>query len=133
MFPPTDDFSQFSPLTYDIVLYEIFVPEVAVRLIQEDLHVSPEDAISILRESYSFGLTLHPSDDCPCYNFAARIIAPSHRNHNWSYKVYKESGTDVDFESWLQHQMSKEGVAATKVEPMDMEGSNFIDLTNDDV
>ncbi|KAJ7793550.1 hypothetical protein B0H14DRAFT_2224403, partial [Mycena olivaceomarginata] len=62
MFPPTFDITPFHPLTYDIVIREVLVPEASIRLIQEDLNITLDAAIEVLQESHSFGCALHPSD-----------------------------------------------------------------------
>ncbi|KAJ7451205.1 hypothetical protein B0H11DRAFT_1692711, partial [Mycena galericulata] len=60
MFPDSLDYSNFHPLTYAIIIREILIPEATIRLIQQDLTVSPGAAIDILQQSHHFGLVLHP-------------------------------------------------------------------------
>ncbi|KAJ7128594.1 hypothetical protein C8R44DRAFT_580781, partial [Mycena epipterygia] len=63
MFPDTLDLAKFRPLTYDIVLREVLIPEATIRLIQQDLDITAESAIDILKRSHTFGLVQHPVND----------------------------------------------------------------------
>ncbi|KAJ7862008.1 hypothetical protein B0H14DRAFT_2170340, partial [Mycena olivaceomarginata] len=58
--PPTFDITPFHPLTYNIVIREVLVPEASIRLIQEDLNITLDAALEVLQESHSFGCALHP-------------------------------------------------------------------------
>ncbi|KAJ7241663.1 hypothetical protein B0H12DRAFT_993088, partial [Mycena haematopus] len=61
MFPDSPDFlRKFHPLTYNIVLREILIPEATIRLIELDLQIPLKDAIGVLEQSHTFGLVLHP-------------------------------------------------------------------------
>ncbi|KAJ7705217.1 hypothetical protein B0H16DRAFT_1213803, partial [Mycena metata] len=64
MFPDSPDLlAKFQPLTYEIIILEILLPEAAMRLIEQDLNIPPKDAIDVLRASYNFGVGLHPAND----------------------------------------------------------------------
>ncbi|KAF7349145.1 hypothetical protein MVEN_01436800 [Mycena venus] len=121
MFPDTELLLKtFHPLTYDIAIREILIPETVTRLIQQDLDLGSEDAVAVLKQSYTFGITLQPSDDdCEFYMAAMHSISRSHRRTEWSLRVWEAEGTasGLDFESWLRKQMDLEhGVKAEAVE-----------------
>ncbi|KAJ7224210.1 hypothetical protein GGX14DRAFT_350635 [Mycena pura] len=141
MFPDSQDLvNKFLPLTYHIALWEILIPEAAIQLIQQDLDIGPEDAISILQQSHTFGLTLHPSkDDCEFLMAAVRLISKSHRRTQWSLRAYEASGSNLDFEAWLQNQRDMEELLAVKKETVEPSiprsinlNADVIDLTADD-
>ncbi|KAJ7270602.1 hypothetical protein B0H12DRAFT_1177792 [Mycena haematopus] len=138
MFPDSPELlAVFHPLTYDIIIREILIPEATIRLIQVDLDVGAEDAIPVLKESHNFGLVLHPADDdCEFYARAMTCIADSHRRAGWALRVYEASDSNLPFESWLQEQKAVEEAAKVKVEPREMTlgggRGEVIDLTNDD-
>ncbi|KAG6834836.1 hypothetical protein H0H93_007065, partial [Arthromyces matolae] len=56
------DMTTYAPLSWNDVLFEVLVPEIAAILIQEDLEVSYKDAVSIRNRSRQFGNLMHPSD-----------------------------------------------------------------------
>ncbi|KAJ7506222.1 hypothetical protein B0H11DRAFT_1653124, partial [Mycena galericulata] len=60
MFPDTLDLDLYAPLTYDIVLREVLIPEAATRILQQDLNLTPRAAKQVLTDSYLFGVTRHP-------------------------------------------------------------------------
>jgi hypothetical protein len=118
----TFDISSFHPLTYDIVLREVLIPEAASRLIRHDMGITLQAATVVLEESHNFGRTLHPSnDDCEFYNAALSTIARSHRRTAWGLRVWEASGSRLDFHAWLQEQRDMEETIAVKVEPVDTE------------
>ncbi|KAJ7080153.1 hypothetical protein B0H15DRAFT_804147 [Mycena belliarum] len=120
MFPPSIDLAPFHPLTYDIILREVLIPEATLQLIQQDLEVAPDEAIEILKQSHTFGLVQNPADDnCEYYIAAMRSISMSHRRAEWSLRTWEASGTDLDFEPWLQGQKELEEAIAIKSEPTD--------------
>ncbi|PPQ78707.1 hypothetical protein CVT24_002285 [Panaeolus cyanescens] len=59
IFPVTS----FQPLSYHAAIEEILVPETATMLIMDDQGVSSEKAITILRESRTFGINTYPFED----------------------------------------------------------------------
>ncbi|KAK0457879.1 RTC4-like domain-containing protein [Desarmillaria tabescens] len=64
LFPPASIHpDQVTPLTPNEFTQRILVPEVAVRLIRQDMDVSPSKALKILRESSSYGVAMFPEDD----------------------------------------------------------------------
>ncbi|KAJ7811483.1 hypothetical protein B0H14DRAFT_2181132, partial [Mycena olivaceomarginata] len=63
MFPDSLDLSDFYPLTYEMLIREVLVPESAVHIIQADLLLTAEDAATVVEESYGFGNILHPAND----------------------------------------------------------------------
>ncbi|KAJ7781695.1 hypothetical protein B0H14DRAFT_3585742 [Mycena olivaceomarginata] len=146
MFPDTEVLLKtFHPLTYDIAIREILIPETVTRLIQQDLGLGPEDTIAILKQSYTFGITLHPGDDdCEFYMAAMHSISRSHRRTEWLLRVWEAEGAalGLDFESWLRKQMNLEqGVKTEPVEqhilprlppPPPLGPRMVIDLTRDD-
>ncbi|KAJ7172784.1 hypothetical protein C8R43DRAFT_855301, partial [Mycena crocata] len=60
MFPDKLDLDLYAPLTYDIVLHEVLIPEAVTRIIQDDLNVAPRAARSIVWDSHLFGIHRHP-------------------------------------------------------------------------
>ncbi|KAK7038549.1 hypothetical protein R3P38DRAFT_2615724 [Favolaschia claudopus] len=123
------------PLTYDILIREVLIPEATVRLIQSDLEVDRVRAVTILRDSYQFGLGLHQADDdCPFHFQAMMCIADTHIHPNCSFQEYYDSGSEMPFEMWLR---AKKG-AVVKTEPVEatlqqVNGSHeIIDLTGED-
>lgn len=120
IFPNTTELLKtFNPLTYDIAVREILIPEAATRIIQDDLKIGREDAVAVLEQSYTFGIVLHPdNDDCEFYTAATRSISMSHSRAQWALPVYEASGSTLGFEAWLQKQKELE--------------TAVIDLTNDD-
>ncbi|KAJ6447785.1 hypothetical protein C8R45DRAFT_849979, partial [Mycena sanguinolenta] len=99
MFPESPELlAALHPLTYDILVREVLIPEATIRLIASDLHVSPENATAIRKMSHEFGLILHPADDnCPFYDRALTCITNSHRRDNWALRVYEASGSELPF------------------------------------
>ncbi|KAJ7863606.1 hypothetical protein B0H14DRAFT_3607254 [Mycena olivaceomarginata] len=132
IFPGTFDISNFRPLTYDIVLREVLIPEATIRLIQQDMGITLDAAIVVLENSDAFGRLLHPSDnDCRFYNAALSTIARSHRRTQWGLRTWEASGSPLDFHAWLQNQWDTEDAMAVKVEHIDQlipaQGSNHVD------
>ncbi|KAJ6497906.1 hypothetical protein C8R45DRAFT_926497 [Mycena sanguinolenta] len=139
LFPESPDLLEaLHPLTYDILLREILIPETTIRLIQDDLHVSPENVIGILKSSHNFGPALHPADDnCPIYERALNCIADSHCRAEWALSIYESSGSDLPFDMWLQKQKVTKETAKVKTEPKEgklvwAKTSEIIDLTLED-
>ncbi|PBK65910.1 hypothetical protein ARMSODRAFT_1087149 [Armillaria solidipes] len=63
LFPPASIHpDQVKPLTPNEFTQRILVPEVAARLIRQDMRVSPSKAVKILRESASYGVAMFPED-----------------------------------------------------------------------
>ena len=118
MFPDNPDLAtSFIPLTYDIFVREVLIPEATIRLVQQDLGITPEAAIIVLKESHIFGLVLHPvDDDCEFYLAALLSISKSHRRTQWSLRTWEACGTALDFETWLQGQKDMEEILAVKLE-----------------
>jgi hypothetical protein len=54
---------KLSPLTWGDIIQEFLLPEAAVMLIMEDMNVLYEDAIDVLRDSRSFGNSMHPANE----------------------------------------------------------------------
>ncbi|KAJ7189096.1 hypothetical protein C8R46DRAFT_1244561 [Mycena filopes] len=139
MFPDSPDLlTKFHPLTYDIIIREVLIPEAAIRLVASDLGIATKDAVAVLHESYSFGIGFHPADDdCPFYLAAMQTMAKSHRRAGWSLRTWEASGSSLGFEAWLSNQREMEEALAVKSEPREQrlswKGCNeVIDLTGDD-
>lgn len=49
--------------SWDTIIQKVVLPEVIVRLIQEDLHITRDQATDVFKESGSFGKLMHPGDD----------------------------------------------------------------------
>lgn len=63
LFPPASIHpDQVKPLTPNEFTQRILVPEVAARLIRQDMGVSASKAVKILRESASYGVAMFPED-----------------------------------------------------------------------
>ncbi|KAK7027185.1 hypothetical protein R3P38DRAFT_2623899 [Favolaschia claudopus] len=127
--------SACQPLTYDILIREVLIPEATVRLIQADLEVDHTRAVAILHESYQFGLGLHQADDdCPFYSQAMMCIAESNIHPNCSFEEYYNSDSELPFNMWLRDQRGE----AVKREPAEatipqITGTcEVIDLTSED-
>ncbi|KAJ7702175.1 hypothetical protein B0H16DRAFT_1227586, partial [Mycena metata] len=60
MFPDGSDLELYEPLPYNVVLPEVLLPETVVRLVQEDLKITPRAAKLVINDSYTFGVTRHP-------------------------------------------------------------------------
>ncbi|KAJ7803679.1 hypothetical protein B0H14DRAFT_2305949, partial [Mycena olivaceomarginata] len=60
IFPSTFDITNFCPLTCDIVLREVLIPEAMICLIQQDMGITLDAAIVVLENSDAFGRLLHP-------------------------------------------------------------------------
>ncbi|KAJ7202315.1 hypothetical protein GGX14DRAFT_570820 [Mycena pura] len=119
-FPAGYDFSALAPLTYDIVIREVLVPEAACRLIQQDLGVSEDCAAEILCASYSLGFALHPAPpSCEFYDRATQLVVTSHRRTAWALRVWEATNSGLGFEEWLQQQQEMEERIKVKVEPKD--------------
>ncbi|KAK6993015.1 hypothetical protein R3P38DRAFT_3427809, partial [Favolaschia claudopus] len=136
LFPDLPDLlSVCQPLTYDILIREVLIPEATVRLIQADLEVDHTRAVAILHESYQFGLGLHQADDdCPFYSQAMMCIAESNIHPNCSFEEYYNSDSELPFNMWLRDQRGE----AVKREPAEatiprITGTcEVIDLTSED-
>ncbi|KAG6825849.1 hypothetical protein H0H92_002197 [Tricholoma furcatifolium] len=67
LFPPASiDPESVSPLTANEFLQRIMVPEVAVRLIMQDMDLDEsrmDDAVKVLRESANYGVAMFPADE----------------------------------------------------------------------
>ncbi|KAJ7917653.1 hypothetical protein B0H13DRAFT_1994483 [Mycena leptocephala] len=141
IFPDCQDFvRKFHPLTYNIAIREVLIPEATIHIIQNDLNIELKEAIVVLKESHTFGLVLHPSeDDCEFHRAAVLSISRSHRHTQWSLRTWEASRTTLDFEAWLQDQKDMEAALAVKLEPVEARiphgngsGAEIIDLTGDD-
>ncbi|KAJ7260394.1 hypothetical protein B0H12DRAFT_980108, partial [Mycena haematopus] len=60
LFPDNFDLNQFYPLTYEMIVREVLIPEAAVRIIQADLDITPEAAAAVIQDSHTFGTIFHP-------------------------------------------------------------------------
>jgi hypothetical protein len=55
--------SCYAPVPFDALLDEVLLPEVAIRLIQEDLSVSREAAVNVWYESNRMRSVIYHADD----------------------------------------------------------------------
>lgn len=125
MFPDSPgrfDFESIKPLTHDIFLREVLVPEVTVHLIQEDLSLSREEAMHVLQESHHFGNILHPTDDDSSHvEDAARRAMELSSNENAAHRLWKAAGTSLNLEEWVVEQEELEEALAVKQEEIDVD------------
>ncbi|KAF7298332.1 RTC4 domain-containing protein [Mycena kentingensis (nom. inval.)] len=85
--------------SYSIFLREVLVPEVIIRLVQQDSNVSAPAASSTIKESYRFGLVLHHADSADeIVEEVDRYIAA--RRNTTQYRLWKDSDTLFDFDTW---------------------------------
>lgn len=117
MFPDSPDLV-IPPLTYQIFIREVLIPEAVARIIQADLELQlPEDAVSIIEDSHQFGLTLHPvDDDCPHLMHALQVITERNQRIQSMVRSWEASRTDLPLEEWTESQKK----LAIKVESMEV-------------
>ncbi|KAJ7245945.1 hypothetical protein C8J57DRAFT_951295, partial [Mycena rebaudengoi] len=63
MFPDNLNLENFYPLTYELVIREVLLPEAAVRIVQADLDLPAEAAATVIEDSYTFRTIFHPAND----------------------------------------------------------------------
>ncbi|KAF5378360.1 hypothetical protein D9615_008754 [Tricholomella constricta] len=115
------DKAHIHPLSQDTFLREILVPEAAVLIIQEDLHLSHFQAIETLRASHTFGNTMHPIDDtCSIGHEATRRGMYIFQCLQPLFRFWQASKTMLDFETWAKEQNDKEEEHRVKQEEMDL-------------
>lgn len=115
------------PLTHNIFLREVFLPEVTVRLIQEDLDLSREESIEVLHQSHKFGNLLHPTDDdSPHVEDAARCAMELSARKESVHRLWRSSGTTLALEEWVVEQRALEEELDVKKEEMDLELDEFV-------
>lgn len=145
MFPDSPDrfdLESIKPLTHEIFLREVLLPEVTIHLIQDDLSLSHEEAMHVLQESHHFGNILHPTDDDSSHvEDAARRAMELSRNEDAAFRLWKAAGTTLSLEEWVVEQEELEEALAVKREEMDIDldftasgagvRSDPIDLTQD--
>ncbi|KAJ7222754.1 hypothetical protein B0H12DRAFT_1241061 [Mycena haematopus] len=130
MFPDNIDLDLYAPLTYDIVLREVLVPEAAARIIQQDLKLSPRVAKQVLIDSHLFGVTRHPSSsESPAVAKAIKYTMQIELRAKSAYRSWMASKSPLTLSDWLDEQK-------VKWEPVDVEmprtnTSEVIDLTAD--
>lgn len=56
------DLALFAPLSWGAVIHDFLIPETALLLIQDDLHISQSASIRTLRQSRVFGTIMNSSD-----------------------------------------------------------------------
>ncbi|KAF5374001.1 hypothetical protein D9615_009909 [Tricholomella constricta] len=115
------DIAHIHPLSQDTFLREILVPEAAVLIIQEDLHLSRFQAIETLRASHTFGNTMHPIDDtCSIGHEATRRGMYIFQCLQPLFRFWQASKTMLDFETWAKEQNDKEEEHRVKQEETDL-------------
>ncbi|KAJ6477577.1 hypothetical protein C8R45DRAFT_1101893 [Mycena sanguinolenta] len=130
MFPDDLDLNSYSPLTYDIVLREVLVPEAAARIVQQDLNLSPRAARQVLTDSHLFGVTRHPSsDESPALAKAMQYTTQITQRAKSAYRSWVASRSPLSLSDWIDQQK-------VKWEPVDVQmtapqKSEVIDLTAD--
>lgn len=130
MFPDNLDLDSYAPLPYDIVLREVLIPEAATRIIQQDLDLPARDAKGVLKDSYIFGVTRHPSlNDCPALDEAIHYTTDLEQRAKSAYRSWVASRSSLTLKDWVDGQK-------VKWEPVDVQipkGSEriVIDLTGD--
>ncbi|KAJ7653858.1 hypothetical protein B0H17DRAFT_1146920 [Mycena rosella] len=125
MFPDGVNLEHYAPLPYSVVLAEVLLPEAAVRIVEQDLELSPRAAKRVLRESYLFGVNrTHPQLNPPM-SLLQFVI----QRRSWV-----ASGSSLHLNEWVALQK-------VKAEPVDSQipraqglawAGEVIDLTEDD-
>ncbi|KAJ7635628.1 hypothetical protein B0H17DRAFT_1149677 [Mycena rosella] len=135
MFPDGVNLEHYAPLPYSVVLAEVLLPEAAVRIVEQDLELSPRAAKRVLRESYLFGVNRHPSTtESPDVAAAIRYTTEVQQCVNSAYRSWVASGSSLHLNEWVALQK-------VKAEPVDSQipraqglawAGEVIDLTEDD-
>lgn len=64
LFPPESfDISPFSPLSHKAILRDLLIPEAVVLLIQSDLNIARDGAITVYLDSQQYGTYAHQQED----------------------------------------------------------------------
>ena len=66
------DLQPYYPLTYNILMHEVLIPETVTNLIMEDLTVSRQVAVATMHDSQVFENTMHPLNDDSQHVLTAR-------------------------------------------------------------
>ncbi|KAJ7912485.1 hypothetical protein B0H13DRAFT_1874862 [Mycena leptocephala] len=107
MFPDTDIASR-APLPYDIILREVLLPEAVVRIVQQDLKITPRAAKLVISVSYLFGTTRHPSSaDCPAIASAVHYTTKIQQRAKSAYRLWVASGSRLALNDWVKLQRVK--------------------------
>nr|GAT59355.1 predicted protein [Mycena chlorophos] len=71
-----------APLSYDIFVREVLLPECIVRIVRDDLGITVAAAKKLIIASYEFGMVLHPdgSEDEACDAVQAYIVEHVRKN-----------------------------------------------------
>ncbi|KAJ7920305.1 hypothetical protein B0H13DRAFT_1867781 [Mycena leptocephala] len=141
MFPDNSfDLILFYPLTYEMIIREVLIPEAAVRIVQTDLTLTAEAAATVIEASHTFGNVLHPADDdCPFLMNSLRLITQSNQRAQSASRSWQASGSELGFNEWVQ---SQKELLAVKSEPQEVtltstastsarNAREIIDLTGD--
>lgn len=122
MFPITAiNLPAVRPLSYDMFVSRVILPEVCVRLIQQDLGLSYAAAVNTLQESDTFGqLQYHPGleldEDVWKLTRAATALMDRHQD---LLSTYSNANTELDFATWIEAQQDAGKTAAVKLEEAD--------------
>lgn len=112
------------PLMYEIYLEEVLAPEAAIHLIEVDLGVSHETAITVFKESRRFGINMHnPNDpDTEQYIISASQRAAKTIQHDASiYRSWIASGSALPIDQWLSVQKELENDLRVKQEELELD------------
>ncbi|KAK7689518.1 hypothetical protein QCA50_007310 [Cerrena zonata] len=124
------DLSKFYPLSWDALIRKVLLPEVSVRLIQQDLHLIREQALTTFMESNTFGNLMHPGDDPARLHALQAKIANMFGRANQNLLLWEQSESPLDFDTWSKKQLGnsqrKDSGITIKVETNDSE--SIIDL-----
>jgi hypothetical protein len=120
LFPPTSvPPSQTHPLNPAEFIQRILVPQVGLLLIQDDLKLSPSDALSTMRESVQFGVAMFPhggdddGDKDGEMSVVDRMMMEQARRRRKELEIEEKEENEV-FEKELQETAEKERNAKTK-------------------
>ncbi|TFY51254.1 hypothetical protein EVJ58_g10666 [Rhodofomes roseus] len=94
---------QTKPVPFRETLEHVLIPEVAVRLIQDDLSTSRMQALEILRDSSPYGAIAHPTEaNDPDVDTMVDAATALVRKNMVRHEEYIQSGSSMDFEAWVR-------------------------------
>ncbi len=127
MFPDLSfDMSPIKPLSYKAFIAEVLLPEVCVRLIQQDLQVNQQAAQDILIQSQRFGNLQYPGGHTdPDVQYITNKATFLMKRNQDLLTAYEVSDTTMDFSSWVKTQQqsacTKLSQQVVKAEEVDMQ------------
>ena len=90
------------PLNLPIITRAVLVPEVVVRLIQQDMHLTEDNAREVLKESKEFGRLMHPGDNSKEFEKVQRRMADKLGRAQRQLTAWTESGSELEFNEFVR-------------------------------